>query len=107
MLDFPNFPPSPRSSSSFSNLDESSDLGSDSPRLNANTLALLDSYLSEKAEEERLFNELAADRAAAQVAGLALESETDHLKGAKDKSMLSVAEFRLAFGEDWQLSQFW
>jgi len=94
------FPESPRSTSSYL-----SDLSSSPPKLDPNTLALLDSYFSEKADEERRFNEIAAERAAAQIAGLALETSDE--KEAEDKPMLSVADFRLAFGEDWQLSQFW
>ena len=73
------------------------------PRLDPNVLALLDTHFREKAEEERLFQEIAAERAAAHIAGLAL----DDADAVEDKPMLSVAEFRLAFGEDWQLSQFW
>ena len=56
---------------------------------------------NEKAVEERHFNKIASERATAQIAGLALQ--VDH----EDKPMASVADFRLAFGEDWQLSQFW
>lgn len=105
MHDFPDFPSSPRSTSSTSKEDVGSDFDSGSPpRLNPDVLALLDSHFSEKAEEERLFNELAADQAAARVAGLELDAETD---GDSQKPMLSVAEFKVAFGEDWQLSQFW
>ena len=73
------------------------------PRLDPNVLALLDTHFREKAEEERLFQEIAAERAAAHIAGLAL----DDADAVEDKPMISVAEFRLAFGEDWQLSQFW
>jgi len=97
-----HFPESPRSTSSFL-----SDLSSSPPKLDPNTLALLDSYFNEKAEEERRFNEIAAERAAAHIAGLALEAHEDEEKEGLVKPMLSVADFRLAFGEDWQLSQFW
>jgi hypothetical protein len=91
-------PESPRST--FSSL---SGLSSSPPKLDPSTLALLDSFLLSKAEEERRFTEL-SEQAAARVASLALEMETD--EGA-DKQMMSVDEYRLAFGEDWQLSQFW
>jgi hypothetical protein len=72
------------------------------PKLDPSTLALLDTHFSQKAEEERLFRELEAERVAAHIAGLALEAYNH-----QEKPMVSVAEFKLAFGEDWQLSQFW
>ncbi|KAG6844591.1 hypothetical protein H0H87_005607 [Tephrocybe sp. NHM501043] len=87
---------SPRSTSTFSNFSSSP------PKLASDTLALLDSFLSSKAEEEKRFNDL-AEQAAARVAGLALKG---HVEDA-DPPMMSVDEYRLAFGEDWQLSQFW
>lgn len=59
--------------------------------LDPSTLALLDSFLSSKAEEEERFAELSASNA----------------DGGDDKPMMSVDEYRLAFGENWQLSQFW
>ncbi|KAF8641533.1 hypothetical protein AX16_009910 [Volvariella volvacea WC 439] len=90
------FPNSPSSSiSSFS------DLSTSPPKLDPSTLALLDSFYMTKANEERRFKELAAERAAAEVAGLALEDTKE------EKPMMSVEEYQLAFGEDWQLSQFW
>lgn len=89
-------PESPRSTtSSFSGLSGSP------PSLDPNTLALLESFLSSKEEEERRFNEL-AEQAAARVAALALNMHVED-----DPPMMSVDEYRLAFGEDWQLSQFW
>ncbi|KJA20815.1 hypothetical protein HYPSUDRAFT_203415 [Hypholoma sublateritium FD-334 SS-4] len=88
-----------RSSQSVSS---SSHTSGSSPRLDPNIFARLDTHFLEKAEEERLFQEIAAERAAAHIAGLAL----DDADAAADKPMLSIAEFRLAFGEDWQLSQF-
>lgn len=92
MLDIPE---SPRSTcSSFSGISGSP------PSLDPSTLALLDSFLSSKAEEEKRFNDL-AEQAAARVASLALNL------GEDDPPMMSVDEYRLAFGEDWQLSQFW
>jgi hypothetical protein len=94
------FPESPRSTSSFF-----SDISGSPPKLDPNTIALLDAFFNEKADEERRFNEIASERAAAQIAGLALEADDDCQK--EEKPMVSVADFRLAFGEDWQLSQFW
>lgn len=95
-----HIPESPRST--FSGLSGSP------PKLDLNTIALLDSFLSTKAEEERRFNEL-AEQAAAHVAGLALDAHTDEeeVKEMVEKPMISVEEYRLVFGEDWQLSQFW
>ena len=93
------FPESPRSTRSFF-----SDLSGSPPKLDPNTLALLDAFLNEKADEERRFNEIASERAAAQIAGLALEVDD---REKEENPMVSVADFRLAFGEDWQLSQFW
>ncbi|RDB21234.1 Protein-lysine N-methyltransferase EFM5 [Hypsizygus marmoreus] len=91
-------PESPRSTtSSFSGLSSSP------PMLHADTLALLESFLSSKAEEEKRFNEL-AEQAAARVAGLALNL---HFEDEQDPPMMTVDEYRLAFSEDWQLSQFW
>ena len=87
-----------------------SDHSGSPPALNANTLALLDAFLSDKADQEQRFNELAAEQAAARIAGLALDNEYCHDEEHEEPtkpSPISVAEFRLAFGEDWQLSQFW
>lgn len=89
---------SPRSS--FSGLSGSP------PKLDLNTIALLDSFFSTKAEEGRRFNEL-AEQAAALVAGLALDAHVDEEEEMVEKPMISVDEYRLVFGEDWQLSQFW
>ncbi|KAG5643001.1 hypothetical protein DXG03_001778 [Asterophora parasitica] len=86
---------SPRSVSSFSGFSGAP------PKLASDTLALLESFLSAKAEEEKRFNDL-AEQAAARVASLAL-----HVHIEEDPPMMSVDEYRLAFGEDWQLSQFW
>lgn len=85
-----------------------SGLSSSPPKLDLNTIALLDSFLSTKAEEERLFNEL-AEQAAARIAGLALDAHADEegVVEEGEKPMISVDEYRLVFGEDWQLSQFW
>lgn len=92
-----SIPTSPPSTSTFSNISGSP------PQLDPSTLALLDSHFRAKAEEERLYQEIAAERAAVQIAGLALEDDN----AQDEKPMVSVADFRLAFGEDWQLSQFW
>jgi len=53
-------------------------------------MMLLNSFLSEKAAEEALFSEISSNAA-----------------HQKEGSMISVDEYRKAFGEDWQLSQFW
>jgi len=92
-----HFPESPRSASS-----RFSDISGSPPKLDPSTLALLDTHFNQKAEEERRFRELEAERVAAHIAGLALEAYSH-----QEKPMVSVAEFKLAFGEDWQLSQFW
>ncbi|KAJ6509114.1 putative N6-adenine methyltransferase-domain-containing protein [Mycena vulgaris] len=89
-------PPSPLSTAST--------LSSSPPALDASTLALLDSFIASKTEEERRFNEL-AEQAAARVAGLALEFDDE--TADPEKPMITVDEYRFAFGEDWQLSQFW
>lgn len=77
---------------------------SESPeiRLAPSTIAMLDSFLAEKAEEERLFRELERQ---------ALDGELEHNVNVEDVKQgnrgISVDEFRAAFSEDWQLSQFW
>ncbi|KAK7468307.1 Protein-lysine N-methyltransferase efm5 [Stygiomarasmius scandens] len=78
-----------------------SGLSGSPPALDAGTLSILDQFLSAKAEEETLFNSLSEQAAALEVAGLALDDEKE------EKPMISVEEYRKAFGEDWQLSQFW
>ena len=76
--------------------------GSPEIHLASSTIAMLDSFLAEKAEEERLFRELEEQ---------ALQGELDY--AARDPAVedgkrgISVDEFRTAFAEDWQLSQFW
>ncbi|KAJ7088215.1 putative N6-adenine methyltransferase-domain-containing protein [Mycena crocata] len=91
-------PPSPQSTSSA--------LSSSPPALHPDTLALLNSFIASKTEEERRFNEL-VEQAAARVAGLALEADARAEAEGAEEPMMSVDEYRLAFGEDWQLSQFW
>src|SRR6185369_14104541 len=73
------------------------------PRLDPSTLAILDSFLASKAEAEKRFHDL-AEAAGARVGSLAQDGP-DGDQG--DPPMMSVDEYRLAFGEDWQLSQFW
>ncbi|KAJ6569332.1 putative N6-adenine methyltransferase-domain-containing protein [Mycena capillaripes] len=85
-------PASPQSSSSS--------LSGSPPTLDPSTLALLNSFIASKTEEEQRFKEL-AEEAAARVAGLSLGDE------ATEKPMMSVDEYRSVFSEDWQLSQFW
>ncbi|KAF7321572.1 hypothetical protein MKEN_00678200 [Mycena kentingensis (nom. inval.)] len=64
--------------------------------LDPNTLALLNDFIHTKTEQERLFNQL-AESASARVAG----DDSD------EPPMMSVDDYRAAFAEDWQLSQFW
>ncbi|KAF8140766.1 putative N6-adenine methyltransferase-domain-containing protein [Mycena galopus ATCC 62051] len=90
-------PASPQSSSSS--------LSGSPPALDPSTLALLNSFIASKTDEERRFNEL-AEEAAARVAGLSLEADDDD-SAANEKPMMSVDEYRSTFSEDWQLSQFW
>ncbi|KAJ6474469.1 putative N6-adenine methyltransferase-domain-containing protein [Mycena vitilis] len=90
-------PPSPESTSSS--------LSGSPPALDPSTLALLNSFIASKTEEEQRFKEL-AEEAAARVAGLSLELDVDD-EGTPEKPMISVDEYRSVFSEDWQLSQFW
>ncbi|KAJ7073453.1 putative N6-adenine methyltransferase-domain-containing protein [Mycena belliarum] len=90
-------PPSPVSTSSA--------ISGSPPALDPSTLALLDSFIAEKNEEERRFNEL-AEQAAARIARLALGFDDDE-SGEEPEQIMSVDEYRVAFAEDWQLSQFW
>ncbi|EAU93373.1 hypothetical protein CC1G_04352 [Coprinopsis cinerea okayama7 len=80
---------------------------SDSPvELSADTKALLDLFLANKAEEERRFAVL---EEAAQLRKMEVDVPltVEELQELKDTPMVSVAEFKSTFGEDWQLSQFW
>lgn len=77
--------------------------GSPTIYLASSTIAILDNFLKEKAEEQRLFRELEEK---------ALQSNLDDTVPDPDpqvggKRGISVDEFRAAFAEDWQLSQFW
>ncbi|XP_006454853.1 hypothetical protein AGABI2DRAFT_198504 [Agaricus bisporus var. bisporus H97] len=78
-----------------------SDLSHSPPSLDPNTLALLDEFLSNKAEEEQMFQQLKAE------GDLAHTSDGSFIRATVEKPMMSVDEYRRAFGEDWQLSQFW
>ncbi|KAF8887814.1 putative N6-adenine methyltransferase-domain-containing protein [Infundibulicybe gibba] len=93
--------PARRASTPDSRLSTPSSSTSSSPALNPNTLALLDSFLSSKAEEEQRFTEL-SDATAGLTLGYGLDGDGPE----KVKAMMSVEDYRLAFGEDWQLSQF-
>ncbi|KAJ7660808.1 putative N6-adenine methyltransferase-domain-containing protein [Mycena polygramma] len=86
----------------------SSSLSGSPPALDPSTLALLNSFIASKTEEERRFNEL-AEKAAARVTGLSLEPDVDDAadEEARDKPIMNVDEYRSIFSEDWQLSQFW
>lgn len=77
---------------------------SESPeiRLASSTIAMLDSFLAEKAEEERLFRELEEKALHG-----GLENAPRDLAHNDGKRGISVDEFKTAFAEDWQLSQFW
>lgn len=79
--------------------------GSPEIHLTSSTITILDSFLKEKAEEQRLFHELEEKALQNNV------DDTDALDGpdseAGAKRGISVDEFRIAFSEDWQLSQFW
>ena len=78
---------------------------SDSPplRLDPSTLALLDAFLLDKAEEEKRFKALEEEANAAHFAAATRSEDAEE----KEPSMMSVAEYKAAFGENWQLSQFW
>ncbi|KAJ7630236.1 putative N6-adenine methyltransferase-domain-containing protein [Roridomyces roridus] len=91
----PSPPSSPTSSASGS-----------PPTLDPSTLALLNSFIASKTDEERRFNEL-AEEAASRVAGLDLSFSDEEAKDDGGSPMMSVDEYRAAFSEDWQLSQFW
>ncbi|KZP17500.1 hypothetical protein FIBSPDRAFT_920660 [Athelia psychrophila] len=77
---------------------------SDSPelQLGPSTIAMLDRFFAGKAEEQRLFEHFEAQ-------ALQLEGVYDDPDAAAGsiKSGISVDDFRTAFVEDWQLSQFW
>ena len=90
-------PPSPASSCSSS-----------PPTLDTSTLALLDDFLSTKAQEEARLNELALATASLPTSDDDAEDVDDSAPATPPKPrMMSVDEYQAAFGEDWQLSQFW
>ena len=90
-------PPSPTSSCSSS-----------PPTLDTSTLALLDDFLSTKAQEEVRLNELALATASLATSDDEAEDVDDSAPATPPKPrMMSVDEYQAAFGEDWQLSQFW
>jgi EEF1A lysine methyltransferase 1 len=93
-----------RSSLTGSNASSPSSSLSGSPEIHlaSSTIAMLDSFLAEKAEEERLFRELEEQALQEGVNAAARDSSAED-----GKRGLSVDEFRTAFAEDWQLSQFW
>ncbi|KAL1667221.1 putative N6-adenine methyltransferase-domain-containing protein [Schizophyllum commune] len=79
------------------------------PTLDTSTLALLDDFLSTKAQEEARLNELALATASLTTSDDEdAEGEDDSAPATPPKpKMMSVDEYQAAFGEDWQLSQFW
>ncbi|KIK66012.1 hypothetical protein GYMLUDRAFT_239673 [Collybiopsis luxurians FD-317 M1] len=82
----------------------SSNISGSPPALNPSTISILDSFLSSKIEQEQLFNQISAQAPAAALAGLALDTDAED---EDEREMISVDDYRTAFGEDWQLSQFW
>ena len=81
-------------------------LSSSPPTLDPSTLSILDSFLSARDQERTLFNQLAEQTVA--IHGLAIEASPEDVDDDEIvKPMISVDEYRAAFGEDWQLSQFW
>ena len=80
---------------------QTSDFISNSPDvfLHSSTVAILDSFLAEKAAEQSLFHELEEQ--------VLHDRDSSEPIGSTYKRSLSVDEFRTAFAEDWQLSQFW
>ncbi|KAJ2922382.1 hypothetical protein H1R20_g14715, partial [Candolleomyces eurysporus] len=75
------------------------------PKLDPSVLALLNQFITEREDEERRFKALEAEHVAATIAGV-IGAGPDEEKGT-DIPIVSLAEYKKAFGEDWQLSQFW
>lgn len=94
--------PNDECSSSSSTTSRSDSDSSDELQLGASTIAMLDGFLAQKAEEQRLFEQFEA-RALQLEAGY---DDPDAVVGG-NKSGITVEEFKTAFVEDWQLSQFW
>uniref|UniRef100_A0A0W0GCP7 Uncharacterized protein n=1 Tax=Moniliophthora roreri TaxID=221103 RepID=A0A0W0GCP7_MONRR len=75
------------------------------PMLDPGTQSILHSFLSERDQERALFSQLTQQTIATRGfidPGEVLAGEDDEVP-----PMLSVDDYRVAFGEDWQLSQFW
>ncbi|KAL0578838.1 Protein-lysine N-methyltransferase efm5 [Marasmius crinis-equi] len=91
-------PESPRSTYST--------LSGSPPALDPSTLSILNSFISSRDQERALFNQLAEQTALTH--GIGVEASPEDVNEEEiAKPMLSVDEYRVAFGEDWQLSQFW
>ncbi|KAK4057472.1 Protein-lysine N-methyltransferase efm5 [Microbotryomycetes sp. JL221] len=96
--------------------DAASDVSGSPPlQLDPSTLAILNSFLTEKTEAEEKFRKLEEQAHARLVkqqdadaqATMNDSSAADDDQGGAQEPMMSVEEFRTMFGEDWQLSQFW
>ncbi|ESK82288.1 n-6 adenine-specific dna methyltransferase 2 [Moniliophthora roreri MCA 2997] len=75
------------------------------PMLDPGTQSILHSFLSERDQERALFSQLTQQTIATRGfidPGEVLADEDDEVP-----PMLNVDDYRVAFGEDWQLSQFW
>ncbi|KAL0068014.1 Protein-lysine N-methyltransferase efm5 [Marasmius tenuissimus] len=76
------------------------------PALDLSTLSILNSFLSSRDQERTLFNQLAEQTVATHGLGIEVSPEDVDDEDIVNP-MISVDEYRAAFGEDWQLSQFW
>ncbi|KAK7034752.1 Protein-lysine N-methyltransferase efm5 [Paramarasmius palmivorus] len=93
----------------------SSPTSSVSLSLDSNTQSILHSFLAERDQERALFNQfqLAAYGGVPVVASTPPNEVGELEKSEEDEdeeiapSMMSLTDYRLAFREDWQLSQFW
>ncbi|KAI5474610.1 N(6)-adenine-specific DNA methyltransferase [Pseudohyphozyma bogoriensis] len=70
--------------------------------LDLSTLAILDQFNRERDEAERAFQAL-SEKAQARLDRQARGEEEEE----EEEAMIDVDTFRRAYGEDWQLSQFW
>jgi len=90
------------------------------PTLSSSTLALLDSFLHDKAEEDRKFRELAEKTAREKQRVIQDKEDALRVKGERDEEdrlvrvdqdlqegMMGVDRYREIFGERFGLSQFW